>query len=171
MITPDLFATIRRPPCVRSGSTISCRPRSAGRTARHPSRQRNTQNLRVRIPDRVERRYRRGRLISTCRMLTHACSSRASTSPPRRIAGGNDVLSDRFDRCPEAPGEKKLGPPRAQRRVRQRRRSHSGSVDHCDLVLEHASCLLLFRADDISLRRRSSVAKKMRVARRAGRFL
>jgi hypothetical protein len=32
-------------------------------------------------------------------------------------ADGNDVLSDRFDRCLEAPGEKKLGPSDAKARA------------------------------------------------------
>jgi hypothetical protein len=32
-------------------------------------------------------------------------------------AGGYDVLSDRFDRCPEAPREKKLRPSRAKARA------------------------------------------------------
>src|SRR5258708_15114062 len=52
-------------------------------------------------------------------------------------AGGNDVLSDRFDGCPEAPGEKKLGP-----LVRKGARDStadraSGSVDHRNFVLQH----------------------------------
>src|SRR5258708_16381754 len=51
-------------------------------------------------------------------------------------AGGNDVLSDRFDRCPEAPGEKKLGPFAPKRACDGAADRASGSVDHRDLVLE-----------------------------------
>jgi hypothetical protein len=74
--------------------------------------QRHTQNLRPRHPNRVERDIDAARLINHgLQMLVH--SLLVESVDLRRLggsAGGNDVLSDRFDRCPEAPGEKKRGP-------------------------------------------------------------
>src|SRR5712692_7955413 len=51
-------------------------------------------------------------------------------------AGGNDVLGDRFDRCPEAAGEKKLGPLSRKGACDSTADPTSGSVDHRNLVLE-----------------------------------
>jgi hypothetical protein len=58
----------------------------------------------------------------------------------RRIggsAGGNDVLRDRIDRCPEAPGEKEIGPFRRKGACDSTADRASGSVDHRNLVLQH----------------------------------
>src|SRR5216683_6649426 len=52
-------------------------------------------------------------------------------------AGGNDFLSDRFDRCPEAPGEKKLGPVARKGACDSTADRTSGSVDHRNFVLQH----------------------------------
>ena len=62
--------------------------------------------------------------ITDCRCSSTACSSSASTSaasadPP----ADDDVLGDRLDRRPAAPGEEDRRPPRPRRRVRRRRRS------------------------------------------------
>src|SRR5260221_9109797 len=58
----------------------------------------------------------------------------------RRLGGsaaGNDVLRDRFDGRPEAPGKKQLGPV-ARKGARDSTADRTpGSVDHCNLVLEH----------------------------------
>src|ERR1700716_15662 len=76
-------------------------------------------------------------------------------------AGGNDVLSDRFDRCPEAPGEKKLGPFAPKRACDGATDRASGSVDHCDLILEQHHCFSCFGAQwHPFLGRRSSDAKR-----------
>jgi hypothetical protein len=48
-------------------------------------------------------RDRRGMLLD--RLLVESVNLRGLGGS----ASGNDVLSDRFDRCPEAPGEKELG--------------------------------------------------------------
>src|SRR5258708_4133043 len=50
-------------------------------------------------------------------------------------AGGNDVLSDRFDRCLEAPGEKKPGPLRRERARDSAADRASSSVDHLNYVV------------------------------------
>src|SRR5215204_971796 len=52
-------------------------------------------------------------------------------------AGGNDVLGDRFDGCPEAPGEKELGALRRKGACDSAADRASGSVDHRNLVLQH----------------------------------
>ena len=51
-------------------------------------------------------------------------------------AGGNDVLRDRFDRCPEAPGEKERGPLARKGARDSTADCPAGSVDHRDLVLQ-----------------------------------
>src|SRR5687767_15321740 len=52
-------------------------------------------------------------------------------------AGGNDVLGERCDRCPEAPGEKDLGALRRKGACYSAADRASGSVDHRNLVLQH----------------------------------
>jgi len=52
-------------------------------------------------------------------------------------AGGNDALSDRFDRCPEAPGEKKLGSLAREGACDSTADRASGPVDHRNLILQH----------------------------------
>src|SRR5216684_8986316 len=52
-------------------------------------------------------------------------------------AGGNDVLSDRFDRCLAAPGEKNLGPFARKGACDSTADRTSASVDHRNLVLQH----------------------------------
>src|SRR5215468_7325451 len=57
-----------------------------------------------------------------------------------RSAGGNDVLGDRFDRRPLAPGEKKLGSlARSGARDSPADRA-SRSVNHRNLVPQHHLC-------------------------------
>jgi hypothetical protein len=76
-------------------------------------------------------------------MLVH--SLLVESVDPRRLggsAGGNDVLSDRFDRCPEAPGEKDLGPLRRKGACDSTADRASGPVDHSVLVLEQHCDLL-----------------------------
>src|SRR2546428_13086034 len=59
-------------------------------------------------------------------------------------AGGNNVLGDYFYRCPEAPGEKKLGPLARKGACNSTTDCTSGSVDHGNLVFQqHISFLLL----------------------------
>src|SRR5712664_4241611 len=83
-------------------------------------------------------------------------------------AGGNDILGDRFDWCPEAPGEKKLGSLARKGASDSTADRTSGSVEHCDLVLEQHH-LSYFRARwHPSLGRRSSGAKRCG-SRRPGR--
>lgn len=50
-------------------------------------------------------------------------------------AGRNDVTSDRFDRCPQASGEKNLGPLARKGACNSASDRTSGSVDHCKFVL------------------------------------
>src|SRR6266511_3036824 len=57
-------------------------------------------------------------------------------------AGGNDVLGDRFDGCPEAAREKKIGPLRRKGACDSAADRASRSVDHRNLVLQHHLCLL-----------------------------
>src|SRR5262245_47180960 len=52
-------------------------------------------------------------------------------------SGGNDFLSDSLDRCPVPPGEKKLGPLARKGACDSAADRASGSVDHCNLVLQH----------------------------------
>jgi hypothetical protein len=52
-------------------------------------------------------------------------------------AGGNDVLGDRFDRCPEASGEKEPGPLGGEGARDRAADRASGAVDHRNLVLQH----------------------------------
>src|SRR5258708_2940881 len=52
-------------------------------------------------------------------------------------AGGNDVLSDRFDRRSLAPSEKKLGPLMRKGTRDTPADLASGSVDHPNFVLHH----------------------------------
>jgi hypothetical protein len=52
-------------------------------------------------------------------------------------AGGNDVLSDRFDRWPVAPGEKEVGPLSRKGACDRPADCASSSVDHGNLVLQH----------------------------------
>src|ERR687897_1134331 len=52
-------------------------------------------------------------------------------------AGGNDLLSDRFDRCQAAPGEKELGSLSREGACDSSADCASGPVDHCNLVLQH----------------------------------
>src|SRR5215510_716154 len=52
-------------------------------------------------------------------------------------AGGNDVLGDRFDRCPAAPGEKKLGPLVRKGACDSTADRASSAIDHRNLVLQH----------------------------------
>src|SRR5882757_2618428 len=85
-------------------------------------------------------------------------------------AGGNDFFGDNFDGCPVASREKKPGPLTRKGACDSTADRTSGSVDHCDLILEH-HYLSYFRARWHSSLKRSSDAKKMRVARRLGRFL
>src|SRR5258708_16900125 len=59
-------------------------------------------------------------------------------------AGGNDVLRDRVDRCPEAPGEKKFGPFAAKGACDSTADRTSGSVDHCNLIHQHHLWFLFF---------------------------
>src|SRR5579863_7026671 len=51
-------------------------------------------------------------------------------------AGGNDVLSDRFDRRQFAPGEKNLRPLACEGACGAADVA-SGTVDHCNFVLQH----------------------------------
>src|SRR5437867_5464122 len=57
-------------------------------------------------------------------------------------AGGNDVLGDRFDGCPEAAREKKIGPLRRKGACDSAADRASRSVDHRNLVLQHHLWLL-----------------------------
>jgi len=52
-------------------------------------------------------------------------------------AGGNDLLSDRFDRWPEAPGEKNLSPLARKGACDSAADGASGSVDHRNFVVQH----------------------------------
>src|SRR5258708_35036185 len=52
-------------------------------------------------------------------------------------SGGNDFLGDGFDRCPVAPGEKKLGPLARKGACDSTANCASGSVDHRNLLLHH----------------------------------
>ena len=54
-----------------------------------------------------------------------------------RSAGGNDVLGDGFGRCPEASGEKELGPLARKGACDSTADRTSGSVDHCNLFAQH----------------------------------
>jgi hypothetical protein len=101
--------------------------------------QRDTQNLRVRDADRVERDIDATRLIDHgLEMLVQGLLvesvdlGRLSGS-----AGGSEVLSDRFDRWPLAPGEKQLRPLRRKGTRDSAADRASGSVDHRNLVLQH----------------------------------
>src|SRR5215510_1413397 len=58
-------------------------------------------------------------------------------------AGGNDVLSDRFDLRPKAPGEKKLCPLARKGACDRAADRASGSVDHSVLVLKQ-HCIFSF---------------------------
>src|SRR6266540_4509242 len=58
-------------------------------------------------------------------------------------AGGNDVLSDRFDRCPLAPGEKNPGALAGKGTRDSAAGPASGSVEHRNLVLQHHLCSFL----------------------------
>src|SRR5262245_63904817 len=60
-----------------------------------------------------------------------------------RSAGGNDVLSDRFDRRPAAPGEKKSGPLARKGACDSAADCASGSIDHSVLVLKQ-HCIFSF---------------------------
>jgi hypothetical protein len=71
-------------------------------------------------------------------MLVHGLS--VESVDLRRLggsAGGNDVLGDNFDGCPETPGEKKLGPLRRKGACDSAADRASGSVDHRNLVFQH----------------------------------
>src|SRR5258708_33443923 len=59
-------------------------------------------------------------------------------------AGGNDVLRDRVDRCPEAPGEKKFGPFAAKGACDSTADRTSGAVEHCNLIHQHHLWFLFF---------------------------
>src|SRR5215208_8298011 len=52
-------------------------------------------------------------------------------------AGGNDVVGDRFHRCAQAPGQKKVGPLARKGACDGTADRASGAVDHRDLVLQH----------------------------------
>src|SRR5688572_13118172 len=63
----------------------------------------------------------------------------------RRLGGsadGNDVIGDRFDRCPLAPGEKNLRPLARKRACDRTADRAPGSVDHRNLVVQHHLWLL-----------------------------
>src|SRR5687767_15591392 len=62
-------------------------------------------------------------------------------------SGGNDLLGERFDRCPESPGEKELGALRRKGARDSAADRASGSVDHRNLVLEHH---LAFPSDSLA---------------------
>src|ERR687897_2169138 len=57
-------------------------------------------------------------------------------------ARGNDVLGERIDRCPEAPGEKDLGALSRKGACDSAADRASGSVEHRNLVLQRRSLLL-----------------------------
>ena len=80
---------------------------------------------RIRDADRVERDVDAARLLDhRLQMPVHRLLvERVDLGRLGGAAGGDDVLGDRFDRCPEAPGEKDARPPRPRRRARPRRRS------------------------------------------------
>src|SRR6267143_7166492 len=70
----------------------------------------------------------------------------------RRLGGsasGNDVPSDRVDRCPEAPGDKKLAPLARKGACDSTADRTSGSVDHRNLVVQQHTwfppCFLTYR--------------------------
>jgi hypothetical protein len=74
--------------------------------------QRHPQNLPVRDPDRIERDVDAARLVDhRLQVLVHGLL--VERVDPDRLggsAGGNDLLGERVDRCPQAPGEKQRGP-------------------------------------------------------------
>ena len=139
MITPDLFGN--HPPgsqargqkvrpgvgCDRQGELLDIQ-----------LDQRHTQNLRIGDPDGVERDIDAARLIDHgLQMRVH--SLLVESVDLRRLggsAGGNDVLRDRFDRCPEAPGEKERAPLARKGARDSTADCPAGSVDHRDLVLQ-----------------------------------
>src|SRR5262249_30955737 len=51
--------------------------------------------------------------------------------------GRHDVLDDRFDRSPQAPGEKDLGPLARKGACHRAADGASGPVDHRNFVLQH----------------------------------
>src|SRR6188474_2061666 len=55
----------------------------------------------------------------------------------RESAGGNDLLSNRFDRRPEASGEKNPGPLTRKGACNSTARATSGSVDYSILALKY----------------------------------
>ena len=103
MITPDLFAD--HPPGRQArGQEVR---RRVGRDRQGELLdvqldQRHAQDLRVRDADRVERDVDAARLVDHgLQMLVHGLLvERVDLRRLGGSAGGNDVLRDRFDRCP-----------------------------------------------------------------------
>src|SRR5512133_4296003 len=60
-----------------------------------------------------------------------------------KSASGNDALGDRFDRCPEAPGEEEFASLAGKGTCDGTADRTSGPVDHSNLVLQHHLWFLL----------------------------
>jgi hypothetical protein len=101
--------------------------------------QRHTHDPGIRDPDGVERDIDAARPIDHGpQMLVDGLLVQCIDH--RRVggsAGGNDVLGDRFDRCPATPGEEEPGALLREGARHSAADRSSGPVDHRDLVLQH----------------------------------
>ena len=91
---------------------------------------------RIRDPDRVERDVEVARLVDHgLEVLVHGLLVEGVDR--RRLggpAGGNDLLGDRFDRCPVAAGDKQRGPLAHKGAGDRAADGAAGAVEHRDLV-------------------------------------